>query len=112
MRRVITVLVLLLLASPALFTAEQQQPLGAAARSAEPFKLGTFEIEGEPRVGLVLQDNDVVVLEATFLERGDEVVATIDGIGTLRLPVKAETAPAPGTGSYLPLVSTYRKPTP
>jgi 2-keto-4-pentenoate hydratase/2-oxohepta-3-ene-1,7-dioic acid hydratase in catechol pathway len=50
--------------------------------------------------------------KATFLKPGDEVVATIDGIGTLRLQVKAETAPAPGTGSYLPPVSTYRKPTP
>ena len=41
MRRLITLFVLLVFASPALFTAEQQ-PLGAAATSAEPFKLGTF----------------------------------------------------------------------
>ena len=55
MRRFITLFVLLVFASPALFTAEQQ-PVGAAATSAEPFKLGTFEVDGEPRVGLVLQD--------------------------------------------------------
>lgn len=111
MRRLITLFVLLVFASPALSTAEQQL-LGAAATSAEPFKLGTFAIEVEPRVGLVLQDKYVVELNATFLKPGDEVVATIDGIGTMWLQVKAETAPAPGTGSYLPPVSTCRKPTP
>lgn len=111
MRRLITLFVLLVFASPALSTAEQQL-LGAAATSAEPFKLGTFAIEVEPRVGLVLQDKYVVELNATFLKPGDEVVATIDGIGTMWLQVKAETAPALGTGSYLPPVSTYRKPTP
>jgi 2,4-diketo-3-deoxy-L-fuconate hydrolase len=62
-RRLVALLTVLVVASPALFTAEQQ-PLGAAATSAEPFKLGTFEIEGEPRVGLVLQDKYVVELNA------------------------------------------------
>ncbi|MGE0813048.1 MAG: fumarylacetoacetate hydrolase family protein [Vicinamibacterales bacterium] len=32
--------------------------------SAEPFKLGTFEIGGEPRIGLVLRDSLVVELDA------------------------------------------------
>ncbi len=32
--------------------------------SAEPFKLGTFEIEGEPRIGIVLQDKIIVELNA------------------------------------------------
>jgi 2-keto-4-pentenoate hydratase/2-oxohepta-3-ene-1,7-dioic acid hydratase in catechol pathway len=45
-----------------------------------------------------------------FLKPGDEIVASIEGIGTLRLPVVAEPPPPPGTGSYLPPVSTYRKP--
>jgi len=45
-----------------------------------------------------------------FLKPGDQIVASIEGIGTLTLPVVAEPAPTPGTGSYLPPVSSYRKP--
>jgi 2,4-diketo-3-deoxy-L-fuconate hydrolase len=44
-----------------------------------------------------------------FLKPGDKIVAAIDGIGTLTMPVVAEPAPVPGTGSYLPAVSSYRK---
>jgi 2-keto-4-pentenoate hydratase/2-oxohepta-3-ene-1,7-dioic acid hydratase in catechol pathway len=44
-----------------------------------------------------------------FLKPGDEVVASIEGIGTLTLPVVAGPEPPPGTGSYLPPVRTYRK---
>ncbi len=44
-----------------------------------------------------------------FLKPGDEIVASIDGIGTLTLPVVAGPEPTPGTGAYLPPVSTYRK---
>ncbi|MEZ5286633.1 MAG: fumarylacetoacetate hydrolase family protein [Vicinamibacterales bacterium] len=44
-----------------------------------------------------------------FLKPGEKMVATIDGIGTLTLPVVAEDAPPPGTGSRLPPVSSYRK---
>jgi 2-keto-4-pentenoate hydratase/2-oxohepta-3-ene-1,7-dioic acid hydratase in catechol pathway len=33
---------------------------GPAIKPAEPFKVGTFEIRGEPRVGLVLKDSLVV----------------------------------------------------
>ena len=36
----------------------------ATITSAEPFKLGTFEIQGEPRIGIVLQDKLVVELNA------------------------------------------------
>ena len=45
-------------------------PVRAAAQgdpsvsSAEPFKLGTFEIAGEPRIGIVLRDALVVELAA------------------------------------------------
>jgi hypothetical protein len=45
-----------------------------------------------------------------FLKAGDQIVATIEGIGTLTLPVVAEPAPTPGTGAYLPPKSGYRKP--
>jgi len=38
------------------------------------------------------------------------ITASIEGIGTLTMPVVAEPAPTPGTGSYLPPVSSYRKP--
>ena len=45
-----------------------------------------------------------------FLKAGEEIVASIDGIGTLRIPVVAEEAPpTPGTGARLPPVNTYRK---
>ena len=46
----------------------------------------------------------------TYLKAGDVITASIDGIGTLTMPVVAEPAPTPGTGSYLPPVSSYRKP--
>jgi 2-keto-4-pentenoate hydratase/2-oxohepta-3-ene-1,7-dioic acid hydratase in catechol pathway len=39
--------------------------------------------------------------EQRFLQPGEEIVATIDGIGSLRMPVVAEEAPPPGTGARL-----------
>jgi 2-keto-4-pentenoate hydratase/2-oxohepta-3-ene-1,7-dioic acid hydratase in catechol pathway len=47
--------------------------------------------------------------EQRFLKPGEEIVATIDGIGTLKMPVVAAPAPRPGTGARLPPVSSYRK---
>jgi 2-keto-4-pentenoate hydratase/2-oxohepta-3-ene-1,7-dioic acid hydratase in catechol pathway len=45
-----------------------------------------------------------------FLKPGEEIVAAIDGIGELRIPVVAEEPPpTPGTGARLPAVSSYRK---
>lgn len=44
-----------------------------------------------------------------FLKPGEKMVASIDGIGTITLPVVAGPAPPPGTGAYLPAVSSYRK---
>ena len=46
--------------------------------------------------------------EQRFLQPGEEIVATIDGIGTLRMPVVAEEPPPAGTGARLPPVRTYR----
>jgi 2-keto-4-pentenoate hydratase/2-oxohepta-3-ene-1,7-dioic acid hydratase in catechol pathway len=43
-----------------------------------------------------------------WLVAGDEITATIDGIGTLRHKVEAAPAPPAGTGSYLPPLSSYR----
>lgn len=40
-----------------------------------------------------------------FLRPGEEIVATIDGIGTLRVPVVAEPAPEGLTGAQLPPVN-------
>jgi 2-keto-4-pentenoate hydratase/2-oxohepta-3-ene-1,7-dioic acid hydratase in catechol pathway len=45
-----------------------------------------------------------------FLKAGDVITASIDGIGTLTLPVVAGPKPPDGTGAYLPPVSSYRKP--
>ena len=46
--------------------------------------------------------------EQRFLQPGEEIVATIDGIGTLRMPVVAAEKPRDGTGARLPPVSSYR----
>jgi 2-keto-4-pentenoate hydratase/2-oxohepta-3-ene-1,7-dioic acid hydratase in catechol pathway len=47
--------------------------------------------------------------EQRFLQPGEEIVATIDGIGTLRIPVVAEEPPPGGTGARLPPVRSYRE---
>jgi 2-keto-4-pentenoate hydratase/2-oxohepta-3-ene-1,7-dioic acid hydratase in catechol pathway len=47
--------------------------------------------------------------EQRFLKPGDRIVASIEGIGTLTHTAVAEPAPTPGTGSYLPPVSSYKK---
>ena len=44
-----------------------------------------------------------------FLKPGETIEASIDGIGTLRMPVIAGEVPKGGTGARLPPVSTYRK---
>ena len=44
-----------------------------------------------------------------FLKPGEVIEASIDGIGTLRMPVVAGEQPKGGTGARLPAVSTYRK---
>jgi 2-keto-4-pentenoate hydratase/2-oxohepta-3-ene-1,7-dioic acid hydratase in catechol pathway len=44
-----------------------------------------------------------------FLKPGEVMEASIDGIGTLRMPTVAEAAPTGGTGARLPPISTYRK---
>ena len=67
MRNFLLLGVLLVLAIPVLCSAQA----GLALESAEPFKVGTFEIQGVPQVGLVLRDSLVVDIEAAnrFLER-------------------------------------------
>ncbi len=45
-----------------------------------------------------------------FLQPGEEVTATIEGIGTLKLPVVGEEKPAGLSGAELPPVDTYRDP--
>ena len=45
-----------------------------------------------------------------FLQPGEVVTATIEGIGTLTLPVVGEEKPAGLTGAELPPVDTYRDP--
>ena len=46
--------------------------------------------------------------ETRFLQPGEVVSASIDGIGTLTLEVVAETEPPGGTGARLPPVRSYR----
>ena len=48
--------------------------------------------------------------EQRFLQPGETVSATIDGIGTLELSVVGEEQPAGLTGAELPPVDTYRDP--
>lgn len=47
--------------------------------------------------------------EQRFLQPGDVIEATIDGIGTLTVPVVAEDEPPGGTGARLPPVGSYRR---
>ena len=47
--------------------------------------------------------------EQRFLKPGDKISASIEGIGTLTHTAVAEPAPPPGTGAYLPPVSSYKK---
>jgi len=47
--------------------------------------------------------------EQRFLQPGEEIIATIDGIGTLRMPVVAGDEPKGLTGAELPPVKSYRK---
>jgi len=47
--------------------------------------------------------------EQRFLKPGEKMVASIDGIGSITLPVVGEPEPLPATGSRLPAVSSYRK---
>ena len=46
--------------------------------------------------------------EQRFLQPGEEIFATIDGIGTLRIPVAAEREAPNSTGAALPPLETYR----
>jgi 2-keto-4-pentenoate hydratase/2-oxohepta-3-ene-1,7-dioic acid hydratase in catechol pathway len=46
--------------------------------------------------------------EQRFLQPGEEIIATIDGIGTLTMPVIAADEPPEGTGARLPPVRSYR----
>ena len=48
--------------------------------------------------------------EQRYLQPGEVVRATIDGIGTLEMPVVGEDKPAGLTGAELPPVDTYRDP--
>jgi hypothetical protein len=60
----ITALAALLFAAMA-FAVQTAPPLPSLA---EPFKLGTFEIDGEPTLGIVLRDQVVVELKAANRE--------------------------------------------
>jgi 2-keto-4-pentenoate hydratase/2-oxohepta-3-ene-1,7-dioic acid hydratase in catechol pathway len=47
--------------------------------------------------------------EQRFLKAGETIEATIDDIGTLRIPVVAEPAPPPGSGARLPATGGARR---
>jgi hypothetical protein len=47
--------------------------------------------------------------EQRYLQPGEEIVARIEGIGTLNLSVVAEPEPPGGTGARLPPVESYRR---
>ncbi len=46
--------------------------------------------------------------EQRWLQPGEVIEASIDGIGSMTINVEAEAPPAGGTGSRLPPISTYR----
>ena len=47
-----------------LIPAQSLAQAGPLTTSAEPFKLGTFRIEGIPTVGIVLRDQYIIELDA------------------------------------------------
>ena len=47
-----------------------------------------------------------------FLQPGEQITASIDGIGTLSMPVVSEPEPKGLTGAHLPPGRTYRRPPP
>lgn len=51
--------------------------------------------------------NGTAYRERRFLQPGETITATIEGIGTLVLPVVAEEIPPQRTGSFLPPVASY-----
>lgn len=59
MRLAVTLIAAVALAGPLPLAAQT----GPATKPAEPFKVGTFEIDGAPRVALVLRDNLIVDIE-------------------------------------------------
>src|SRR3972149_6424703 len=59
MRLISTITIILALATPIALSAQG----GPTVTSAEPFKLGTFEIQGSPAVGIVLRDSLVIHLD-------------------------------------------------
>ena len=84
MRRVCILITLVMCAAPAFAQGT------ATITSAEPFKLGTFDIGGEPRIGIVLQDTIVVELNAAnrALERNPAYPA-------IRMPDEMRAADRP-----------------
>ena len=60
MKPIAILVTLVILGGPAPASAQGDPSIA----SAEPFKLGTFEIDGEQRIGIVLQDKLVVDLSA------------------------------------------------
>ena len=62
MRKILVAAAILLLFTPA-----PPQAQGPAVESAEPFKVGTFDIHGVPHVGLVLRDSLVIDIEVAAL---------------------------------------------
>jgi hypothetical protein len=60
LRLFLAVLILAGLTQPSAVSAQG----GPVVRSAEPFKLGTFEIKGVAQVGIVLRDALIVELDA------------------------------------------------
>ena len=59
---------LILVFAPALAPAQAQAQGAAMASSNEPFKLGTFQIEGMPKVGIVLQDRYIIDLAVANID--------------------------------------------
>jgi 2,4-diketo-3-deoxy-L-fuconate hydrolase len=64
MRRLISVSGALVALAVAVGSVTLSGQIGAAATSSQPFKLGTFEIDGEQKLGMVLQDKVIADIEA------------------------------------------------
>ena len=81
-----------------------------------PLRLGTVAALFALLLGIGLATTGVAHAQSIpgprffgYAEAGDEVEASIDGIGTLRLSVVAGEKPPGETGARLPPVKSYRE---
>ena len=99
-------------ATPITFEAEAEKPMRASrskkevSPADEPADLVTADVEVETGIEDGSEDTQEADVDG---EVGAATEASIDGIGTLRMPAVAGPQPSGDAGARLPPVNTYRK---